>query len=114
MAADVLTNAGLYMLGYYIQTDTRDWVDRDTGERKEKYYVTVAAGKATRGGSVNVGVSLEEYDALTEKFQDGTLHVGSMILLPVETFGYKDRAYYRAVGPVSVPESGGVVVEASA
>lgn len=104
-AANIVADVGLYMVGYYIQTDTRDWVDRDTGERKERFYVTVAAGKSTRGGSVNVSVSAGEYDALAEKFQDGVLRVGSMILLPVESFGYKDKAYFRAVGPVSVVDS---------
>lgn len=102
MAADVVTAVGLYMVGYYIQTDYRDWVDRETGEKKEKCYVTVAAGKSTRGGSVNVSIPATEYDALEEKFADGSLKVGSALLLPLEAFGYKDKAYFRAVGPISM------------
>lgn len=102
MAADVVTERGLYMVGYYIQTETRDWVDRETGERKEKCYVTVAVGKSVRGGSVNVSISGRECDALAEKFADGLLKVGGAILFPVEAFGYKDKAYFRAVGPISM------------
>ena len=112
-ANDVVTAVGLYMVGYYIQTDARDWVDRETGEKKEKCYVTVAAGKSTRGGSVNVSISGEEYDALEAQFADGTLRVGSAVLVPVEAFGYKDKAYFRAVGPVSMLQEGPVDVGVS-
>ncbi|MBQ6420472.1 MAG: hypothetical protein IJK02_05295 [Clostridia bacterium] len=114
MAAEVLTNAGLYMLGYYIQLTTRDWTDRESGEVTVKFYMTVAAGKSIRGGSVDVSLSAEEYDALEDKVKEKALKVGSMVLVPVESFGYRDKAYLRAIGPVSVLQEEGVAVEVPA
>lgn len=90
----VLTGIGLYMMGHYIQLSTREWTDKETGERKTKYYLMMAIGST---GAVNVGVTVEEYAAVAQK----GLSVGALLLVPVEAFGYRDRAYFRATGPVS-------------
>lgn len=88
----VLTSIGLYMVGHYIQLSTREWTDKDTGERKQKYYLMMAVGAT---GAVNVGITVEEYAAVAGK----GLTVGALLLVPVEAFGYRDRAYFRATGP---------------
>ena len=94
VGSDVLTNIGLYMMGHYIQLSMREWTDKDTGERKQKYYLMMAIGAT---GAVNVGITVEEYAAVAQK----GLSVGTLLLVPVEAFGYRDRAYFRATGPVS-------------
>ena len=100
MNGEVLPN-GLYMVGYFIQISNRDFTDRETGELKKKYYLTVSAG-SVGGGACNVGITVEEYAAIAEK----GLRVGTPLLVPVEAFGFRDRAYFRATGPVSVvPEA---------
>lgn len=96
MGNEALPN-GLYMIGYYIQLSKREFTDRETGEVKNKYYLMVSAGQVA-GGSCNVGITVEEYAAIMEK----GLRVGAVLLVPAEAFGYRDRVYFRAVGPVSV------------
>lgn len=110
---DCISSVGLYMVGHFIQVDSRDWISRETGERTTRYYVTVAAGKSVKGGAVNVGISEAEYNALQEQFVSGALSVGACVLCPVESFGYKDNAYFRAVGPVSMLADSPIVVGVS-
>lgn len=91
---DEINAVGLYMLGYYIQLSVRTYTDKESGERKDKYYVMVACG---RRDAVNVGVSHEEYEELASR----SLRPGMPLLMPIEAFAYKDKAYFRASGPVS-------------
>lgn len=94
VGSEIVTNVGLSMTGYFIQLSAREFTDKDTGAKKQKYYLMMAVGQT---GAVNVGISAEEYAAVAQK----GLSMGALLMVPVEAFAFRDRAYFRAIGPAT-------------
>lgn len=97
--------SGLYMSCYYIQKVKRDRRDEDTGEKKRKFYLMAAFGNE----AANIGITARDYGLL----EDSGLKVGSALFLPVESFCFSNKIYYRAVGDIAVVEDSGAVTPLS-